>query len=142
SLNVFVTLIVYQRTEVFFLAHFSTDTQVALYSIPFSIVTALLLLPRAIAGAVAPAFATLWGAGEMERIRSGFSRSIRIVLLIVIVLTLMAVTLMPAAIRLFYGPAFTGAGPVVVILCATLPFVPLSVLSASLLLAIGRPGVL
>jgi O-antigen/teichoic acid export membrane protein len=142
SVTIFVQLIVYQRTEVFFLAHYATDAEIAIYTIPLSVVTALMLLPRAIGSALAPAIATLWGAGEIERIRSGFSRAIRISLVITIVLTAFAVTLMPRAIHLVYGPGFGRAGPIVVILVAMLPFVPLGLLSSSLLQGVGRQIVL
>ena len=133
-----ISLVVYQRTEVFFPARYSTDPEIAIYAIPFSIVSALLLLPWAIAYALAPAVATLWGAGEVNRIRSGFSRATRLILLLTLVMTGLAVALLPAAIRLVHGSAFAGAGRVLVILVSTLPFVPLAMLCSSFLLAIGR----
>jgi O-antigen/teichoic acid export membrane protein len=142
SISILVSLVVYQRTEVFFLAHYSTDTEIALYSIPFAAVTALLLLPRSIGAALAPAIATLWGAGETDRIRSGISRSVRMTLVATIILTSAAASLMPAAIRVAYGPAFARAAPVLLVLLITLPFVPFFMLSWSLLVGIGRQGVL
>lgn len=138
SVGILITLVVYQRTEVFFLARYSTDSEIAIYSIPFSIVSAMLLLPRAIAYVLAPAVANLWGAGEMERIRSSFSRATRLVVLLNLLLTGVAAALLPAAIRLVYGSAFASAGRVLVILVATLPFVPLTALGSSFLLGIGR----
>jgi O-antigen/teichoic acid export membrane protein len=138
SINIFISLVVYQRTEVFFLAHYSTDTEIALYSIPFAAVAALILVPRAIGLTLAPAIATLWGGGEVERIRSGLSRSLRIVVLLNTVVTALAAALMPAAIKLAYGSAFSRSGPVALIMLATVPFVPLSALSMSLLVGIGR----
>ena len=41
-------------------------------------VTTLVLVPQALATAVSPAFATLFGAREHERIRSGYGRSLRL----------------------------------------------------------------
>jgi O-antigen/teichoic acid export membrane protein len=138
SLNIVISLIVYQRAEVFFLAHFSNDREIAKYSIPFSIVGALLLLSAAVGSALGPAVATLWGAGQVDRIRSGFSRAVRLVLLLNIVIAASSIALGPTAIRLIYGPAFANTGVVFVILVITLPFVPLTALSSSLLLGIGR----
>jgi O-antigen/teichoic acid export membrane protein len=138
SINLFISLIVFQRTEVFFLAHYSTPTQVAIYSIPFSLVSALILVPHAIGNALAPAVATLWGAGHTDRIRTGFGRATRILLLILVVITSFALTVAPTAIRIVYGEEFAAAGQIMSILTVTVPFVPLGALSAALLVGIGR----
>jgi O-antigen/teichoic acid export membrane protein len=138
SLNAFVLLVVYQRTEVFFLAHYGTTTEIAIYAIPFSIVSALLLFPRAVGSALAPAVATLWGGGELERIRAGFGRAMRIVLLLVVLITAVAASLGPTGIRIVYGPKFAGSGLILEILLIALPFVAFTTLSSALLLGIGR----
>ena len=142
SLNLFITLIVFQRTEVFFLAHYSTTTQVAIYSIPFSIVSALILIPRAIGTMLTPAVATLWGAGQMDRIRTGFARANRIMLLLLIVITSFTLTVAPNAIQLVYGEEFAASGTIMSILTITVPFVPLAALSSGMLVGIGRQWVL
>jgi O-antigen/teichoic acid export membrane protein len=138
SLNAFVLLVVYQRTEVFFLAHYGNKTEIAIYAIPFSIVSALLLLPRAVGSALAPAVATLWGGGEIERIRTGFGRAMRIVLLLVVAVTASAATFGPAGIEIVYGQEFSGAGLILEILIIALPFVAFTTLGSALLLGIGR----
>jgi O-antigen/teichoic acid export membrane protein len=77
-----VTLIVFRRSEFFFLEHWSTDRQIALYSVAFSAVMTLVLVPQALAMAVSPAVATLLGAGQHDRIRTGYGRSLRLLLLV------------------------------------------------------------
>lgn len=138
SINIIIGLVVYQRTEVFLLAHFSTDSEIAIYSIPFAMVSALLLLSQAVGSALAPAVATLWGAHQLDRIRSGFSRAIRLVLDLNIVITAFAVALGPVTIRLVYGADFAGAERVFRILVITLPAWPLAALSSAVLLGINR----
>jgi O-antigen/teichoic acid export membrane protein len=138
SLGLIINIVVYERSEVFFLERYSSDEQIALYAIPFSIVLVLMLLPAAIGTVVAPAVATLYGAGQSERIRSGFARALRVVLLFSFAATALSFALGPTAITLVYGSEFERAGPVLLVMLATLPFVPLMSLGQSLLLGIGK----
>ena len=66
------TTIVASRVGVLLPERVLDDGAIALYSIAFSMVVALRLVPSALGGTVAPAFATLFGAGQHDRIRSGF----------------------------------------------------------------------
>ena len=45
-----LTFVVWRRSELFFLERFSTDTEIALYSIPFGMVMALGMIPLALSG--------------------------------------------------------------------------------------------
>jgi len=141
AIGVVITLVVYRRTEVFFLERFSTETQIALYSVPFSLIETLILLPKTIGTVIAPAVATLFGAGRHDRIRSGYNRSLRIVLPLSIFATAAAVAIGPSLITLLYGSAFGRSGVILIILVSTLPFVPLMAVSASVLLGIGKQWV-
>ena len=138
AVGVIINVVVYRRTEVFFLERFSTDTQIALYTVPFSLVETLILLPKTVGMVIGPAVATLFGAGEHDRIASGFNRALRIVLPLSFFATAAAVAVGPTFIRLLYGSEFKGAGTVLVILISTLPFVPLMAVSGSVLLGIGK----
>jgi O-antigen/teichoic acid export membrane protein len=136
--GIVVTLIVWRRSEFFFLQRFSSDTEIALYSVAFSSVAALLLLPQAVTAAVLPAVATLFGAGQVERVRSGFGRSIRLLLVVSAPATAFALALGPLALRLVYGAAFEDAGPVLVVLLAPVPVLALVNLSTVLLAGMNR----
>jgi O-antigen/teichoic acid export membrane protein len=137
TVTVLVTLVVYQRTEIFVLAHFKSDADIAQYSVPYALVSALLLFPGAVSSALSPAFAVLWGAGDLERIRSAFGRALRLVMMLSLAFTAGTIALGQDLIRLVYGPAFAGVEPVLVILAFSIPFVPLASLSGSLLRGIG-----
>lgn len=141
SLSTFIRFVVYRRTELFFLERFSTPTQIAYYSVPFSLVDTLILLPRTVGTVIAPAVATMYGAGDHDRIRSGYARSLRILLPLTLFATGGSVILGPTLMRLLYGPDFRHADWVLVILLITLPFVPLQAVSGSLLLGIGKQWV-
>jgi O-antigen/teichoic acid export membrane protein len=139
SVSSLLGLVVWQRSELFFLNHYSTDRQIALYTIPFSFVTALLFIPDAAARALVPAFATLYGANARERIRSGYSRAVRILMLLVLPITAVSMALGPTFLRLLYGSGFKDSEPVLLILLASLPAVQLLSVSTALLTGLRRP---
>jgi O-antigen/teichoic acid export membrane protein len=138
SYGVLLTILVWRRSEFFFLDRYSTDTQIALYSVVFAVVAALIQLPDAIAAITLPAVATLSGAGQAERIRSGFSRALRLVLLATLPVTAVAFALGPALLRVVYGPEFRDTGPVLLIMLAPFPLLPLLSLSRAVLAGLGR----
>lgn len=132
-----VGLVVYQRTEIFVLAHYRTDTDIARYSVPYSMVTTLLLLPSAASTVLSPAVATLWGARDLDRIRSGVSRSLRLVLLMTITLAGILSAVGPSFIRVVFGPSFSDVRTILIVLALGLPVVPVGTISSSVLRALG-----
>ncbi|HEY8792637.1 MAG TPA: polysaccharide biosynthesis C-terminal domain-containing protein, partial [Gaiellaceae bacterium] len=126
------------RSEVFFLAAFSTSTQIALYSIVFSMMTALIQIPVAMATAITPAIATLFGAGAFERIRAGYARALRLLLLASLPLTAAGLAVGPALLRVVYGGEYHGTRSVLLIIMAAFPLVPLTGVASALLAGIGR----
>jgi O-antigen/teichoic acid export membrane protein len=140
SVPIVLGFVVSQRSEFFFLEHYSTNTQIALYSIAFSAYLAIVAAPIAIGNMIAPAVGALHGAGESRRIRSGYARGLRLLLLVTIPLTVGAVVFGPALIRLLYGDQYRGAGTIVLILLAPLPIVPLAGLSSGVLVGLARIG--
>ena len=140
SLGVVLTFVVWRRSEFLFLNHYSTDSEIAVYSVAFSSVAALLLIPQAIVSVLLPAVATLLGAGATERIRQGFERAIRLLLVLTLPMTAFAIALGPLTLRVVYGEGFSGAGPVVVLLLIPLPIVTLMNLSKVVLAGMGRQG--
>jgi O-antigen/teichoic acid export membrane protein len=138
SIGLFLELIVGTRSEFFFLAHYSSDAEIAFYSIAYSAVAALRLIPRALAGSTAPAFATLFGAQAFDRIRSGYSRSLRLLVIATLPLTAAGLALGPELIEEIYGRNYAGAGTPVQILLVAFPVIALSSLANSLLSGFGK----
>jgi O-antigen/teichoic acid export membrane protein len=133
-----LTIVVWRRSEFFFLDHYSTDVQIGLYSVVFAVVAALVQLPDAIAAITLPAVATLSGAGQMDRVRGGFSRALRLVLFATLPVTAVALALGPTLLRVVYGEEFRDTGPVLLIMLAPFPLLPLLSLSRAVLTALGR----
>jgi O-antigen/teichoic acid export membrane protein len=142
TLSEALNYVVDRRSELFFLAAFSTSTQIALYSIVFSMMTALIQIPVAMAAAIAPAIATLFGAGAVERIRSGYARALRLLLVASFPLTAAGLAVGPGLLHVVYGTEYKGTGPVLLISLTAFPLVPLAGVASALLAGIGRGRVL
>jgi O-antigen/teichoic acid export membrane protein len=133
-----LTFIVAQRSEFFFLERSSSDAQIALYSIAFAFLLALLAVPTGVRMVVIPSVATLIGAGDLERVRRGFSRLVRLSILVTVPVTAGALALGPTLLSLVYGSQYSGAGDVLLILLLPLPLVPLASAGAALVIGFGR----
>jgi O-antigen/teichoic acid export membrane protein len=139
TVGVVLTLIVFRRSEFFFLNQFSSDSEIAIYSIAFAAIYAVSLLPEGLAAALYPAFATLYGAGAGERLRSGFTRAIRLLVLVSIPVAAAVFALGPDALVLVYGEEYSGTGPVLQLMVVCLPLLPLMNVSNALLVGMGLP---
>jgi O-antigen/teichoic acid export membrane protein len=137
SIPVILSFVVLQRSEFFFLDRDSTDDQIALYSIAFSAMLALLAVPSAVRMVVIPSVSRLVGAGQHDRVRRGFSRLVRLSVLVTFPMTAGALALGPALLPLVYGEQYEAAGKAFLILVAPLPLVPLSSAASALLMGYG-----
>jgi O-antigen/teichoic acid export membrane protein len=142
SLGVVLNFIVWRRSEFFFLDAFSSDRQIALYSIVFALVVAMLRLPEALSEVTSPAIATLYGAGEHARIRAGYGRAARLVLIMALPMTAAGSAVGPAAIETIWGEEYAAAGPLLLISLATFPILPLFAIARGALIGIGKQKVL
>ncbi len=133
TVSALVSLVVWRRSEFIFLAHYSSDAQIGLYSIAFAMVIALAALPERLSSVLVSAFATLRGASAGDRIRSGFSRSLRLLLIVSLPLTAGAAAVGPALLEVIYGEAYREAGTVLMILVVVIPFLAVSSVSSSLM---------
>jgi len=138
SCSVLLMLVVYQRSEVFFLNHFSADAEIAHYAIASSALTILLAAPQALGVALAPALASLHGAGQLDRIRAGYSKAIRISMLGTLPALGLAAILGPPLLLLVYGESYRGVQTVFLVLLPSLLAVPLISASAAVLTAHRR----
>lgn len=133
-----IDLIVWRRSEFIFLAAYSNNVQIALYSIAFAASTALTRMPGAVTSVLTPAVASLAGAGEHGRIRSGYWRVLRTLTLVTPVVAAGAAAVGPQALELIYGHAYAGVRPIMLLLVAPLPVMPLIAAADGVLFALGK----
>src|SRR5262249_19126677 len=138
TVGVVLTLVVWRRSEFFFLNHYSTDDQIGFYSIAFAAAAALVLLPTSIAGVLLPSIATLYGAGELDRIRVAYARGGRLLLVLSLPLFAAGLALGPELLVLVYGSAYEDAGILLVIMLIPVPVLVLGLLARVVLAATGQ----
>jgi len=138
SVLVVFEVIVWKRSEFFFLDRYSTAAELAQYSVAFAAATAISRLPQGMASVLSPAMASMFGAGEFERVRVGFSRAVRLVATASLPIAAGSVAAGPALLDVVYGDQYRKAGTVIVVLMLAFPFVPLASLGTSVVHGYGR----
>jgi O-antigen/teichoic acid export membrane protein len=138
SLLVIIQFVVWRRSELFVLGYYSTDAQIAYYSIAFAAISGLSKLPETLEAVAMPAVASLVGKGEHERIRRGFWRAMRLLVPITLPLVAGVAVTGPALLRLAYGDEYSDAGPVLLAMLAPLLLQPMLRVSEGILYGLGR----
>jgi O-antigen/teichoic acid export membrane protein len=138
TVNVAMNFVVWQRSAILFLAHFSGDVAVATFSVAFAAMTALRMPFDVTASVVTPTVARFAGAGEQQGLRAGYRRVVWLTLVASLPATVGAIVLGPPAIGPVFGAALAPAGAIVIILAVAFPLVPLGLVGAALLNGLGR----
>jgi O-antigen/teichoic acid export membrane protein len=134
-----IHFVVWRRSELFVLQRFSTDEQIAFYSIAFAAVSGLAKLPETIEAITVPAVANLVGGGEQERVGRGFWRAMRLLTVAMPPLVAGVAVTGPALLNLLYGSDYDGAGAVLLAMLAPLLVQPMLTMAEAILYGLGRP---
>lgn len=115
--------IVQRRMEFLFLQAYSTEAQLAMYSIGFMVISTAAVIPQSLMVAGLPGIAESFGAGTIDRTASKLGSALRIVSIASLPLTAGVVCLGPAMVIVLYGPDYTQAAELVPIMSLSLLFV-------------------
>jgi O-antigen/teichoic acid export membrane protein len=137
-LSVLLSTIVFKRSEFFFLNHYASDRDIAIYSISFAAVFAITTITESLVQTLLPAFATLFGGGHQERIELGFDRAQRLVMTLSLPLTAATVALGPEALKLIYGQSYSATGQIVQIMAIGIPLLAMMNLARAFMIAHAR----
>jgi O-antigen/teichoic acid export membrane protein len=105
-----LTLVVWDRSEIVFLKHFSDVKQLAYYSVAFSLTEYILMIPNVIGGATGAALMTAFGRGGSH---AGIlaASAIRRLAIVIVPVHLGIAAVGAAAIKVTYGSAYVSAIP-------------------------------
>lgn len=137
-LSVLLTTIVFKRSEFFFLNHYASDRDIAIYSISFAAVFAITTLTESLVQTLLPAFATLFGGGHGARIETGFDRAQRLVMMLSLPLTAVTVALGPEVLKLVYGQQYSETGQMIQIMAIGIPLLAMMNLAQAFMVALGK----
>lgn len=138
TVDVVVTLIVFRRSEFFFLERYGSDADIAFYSVAFAAVVAVVRVFDGVAGVLAPVFAELVGAQASVRIRDAFGRVFRLLATVVLTGSAGLFVVGPRLLEVAYGTEFRPAQEVFLVLVTLVPFAALVGLAHSVLVGLGR----
>jgi len=114
-------LVVWDRSEVLFLRQFSDVTQVAFYSLAFSVTNQLLMAPRALSSAIGITILAQYGRDPL-RLGALVRNATRYVTVLAIPLFLGTAAIAEPLIRFTYGSGYLAVVPVLCIMCiASIP---------------------
>lgn len=117
SLTVVLDIVVNQRSEFVVLAAFHPDEpeQLAFYSVAFAAAGAAARAPAALVSVVVTAVASLLGAGDGSRVRSGYARAQRMLAAVGAPAAGLSLGVSSSLVVLAYGPAYEPAARVVLV---------------------------
>jgi len=118
SIVAVLDVIVWDRSEVFFLGLYASSADIAYYSLAFGLAARIMIIPGIVVGALLPAFSALHGQGAPEEFRSLYRTALRYVGLVGMPLAAIVAALAPGLVVWLYGDAYLPAAPLVGIMCA------------------------
>jgi len=104
----------YERFGVFFLKLFATDVDIAYYSQSFDLAVKSMAIPAIFTSTLLPAFASLQGQNDRERINQVYLSSNRIAAAIAMPIGLGGAAV-ASSVALLYGPEFRAMAPILAI---------------------------
>lgn len=110
ALGEIIAQLVVRRSEFFILDKFSSESEIAMYSIAFMLVAVATSVPQSLGNAVMPEVARAAGAGDMEGLRHHLSRALRVTAFFSLPLAGAMVTVGPDLVSLVYGEQYRRAG--------------------------------
>ncbi len=119
--SLFVTLfdlVVWQRSEIYFLNLFAPMSEIGLYSISYTLFSTFNLIGGALLNGLFPSLSHDYGAGDLEQLAQKSRAGIGLAVFYALPVSLGGIVAAPTVLALFYGPQIAAAGPVASILMA------------------------
>lgn len=120
TLHQLFTVIIWQRSEVFFLERFSTLEEVGFYNLAYTVFTMFFALGWALVNGFYPAVSRDYGARAWESLRQKVRQALILATLYAVPLSFGGIAVLDRLLPLLYGPKMAPAVPVAQILFAGL----------------------
>jgi O-antigen/teichoic acid export membrane protein len=139
----FLDLVVWQKSEVFFLGWLSTPDQIAYYSIAYSLVSrVMVLLPGAISGVLLPRIAALHEGGAVYDVGRTYSKSTRYLAFLTLPIIAAGIALARPFVTILYGLEYGGMVPVFRVLLLTGGLAAIVAAGSSVLYGVGHQRII
>jgi O-antigen/teichoic acid export membrane protein len=133
-----VSIFVWSRIEVFFLQFARGSEAVGLFSASLTLSTLAVQGPVLLTTGLLPFFASRFGLGALDEMRDGYATAVRVLAFLVCPACFGMAAIMPAALPLIYGSAFTEAVPAATVLLIAAGIGAMSGVGSNLIFAMER----
>jgi O-antigen/teichoic acid export membrane protein len=106
SFVMLLEMLVWDRTEIFFLRLYVPSQELAFYSLAYGLAGRLVVMPNIVIGPLLPAFAALHGSGDRQEFQRIFRRAVRYAMLVGAPIVAIGGAIAPGVVRLLYGDAY------------------------------------
>ena len=132
-----VSAIIWARSELFFLNHFSTHEQSGYFSVAQTLTSFVILGANLLTGALMPHFSSIVGRNNHAKLQQDYARLTMIVALFVFPISLGSIAIMDNLLPFVFGSAYTEAITTGAILMAT-GILAFAGVGSSLIYALGK----
>jgi O-antigen/teichoic acid export membrane protein len=139
--TIVLSLIVWQKSEIFFLKIYSTSEAIAFYNIAFNIAMIMIGLAALFSTVIFPVFSSYYGAGDREGIQNIYNKSIKAIFIFYLPICIIVIVAAKPIVSVMYSSQFLAVSPLLIILMASSIFSALGILFANLILAVNRADI-
>jgi O-antigen/teichoic acid export membrane protein len=133
-----LSMIVFDKSELFFLQIFQTPAQLAYYSIAFGLTARMATAGDSISYVLFPMFVTRYTQNGSEELRVAYRQSIHYVQLLMVPVFAWCIPIAPRFITFAYGVEYRNVAPVVQVLLGTMLITLMLTVSASAVFALEK----
>lgn len=137
-LSLILTMIVWQKSEIFFLKIYSSSEELAFYSLAFNITTYLISIVFIFSAVIFPVFSKYYGEKDKRRIQNIYQKSIKAVILFYFPIGMIIIALSRPLINLMYSSDYSPVATLLIIMTVSTLFPAIGNISYNLILAVNR----
>jgi O-antigen/teichoic acid export membrane protein len=130
--------IVWQRSEVLFLKWYSLVTQIAFYTIAYSLASKLNDLTTIMSSVMLPRYSESYGRSGLGELRQAFITDLKYLQMLVVPVCILGVVVAKPAVLLIYGSAYLPMVMPLRILIASVTFTSMGVVASSLVIGTDK----
>ena len=135
-----LSLIVFDKSEMFVLRIFQKPAELAFYSIAFGLTARLATAGDSISYVLFPMFVTRFTQNGSEDLRKVYRQSMRYLQLLMVPIIVWSVPLAPRLVVFIYGKQYAQVAPVIQVLLATMLLTVMLTVSASAVFTLDKQG--
>ena len=138
---ILLSVIVWQKLEIFFLKLYATSEEIAFYSIALNITMFMIGFTGLFSAVIFPVFSNYWGSGDREGIQKIYNKAIKAIVIFYLPICIIVIAIAKPIIAVMYSSEYRAVSFLLIILTASSLFFALGILLTSLIQALNKPEI-